>query len=159
MQRRLAFPQALAHSPGLLELDEPTSGVDALPGPACGTSSGTPPRPAPACSSRHSMEEAQECERLVMLAAGRRVAAGTVADIVGSAEVTTVDWAAAFGLLEAAGLRAALVGRSLRVPSATAEQVREALAGLPAALGRTAATLEERFLELAVGTSPPAGGT
>ena len=59
----------------------------------------------------------------------------------------------------AAGLRAALVGRSLQVPTAPVEQVREALAELPVTLGREAATLEERFVELAVGTSPPAGGT
>lgn len=164
MQRRLAFAQALAHSPGLLVLDEPTSGVDALARTrlwdvirdAAETGAGV-------LVTTHSMEEAQECDRLVVLAAGRQVAAGTVAGIVGSAEVTTVDcadWAAAFGLLEAAGLRAALVGRWLRVPGAPAEWVREALGGLPATLGRAVATLEERFVELAAaGISPPTGGT
>lgn len=83
---------------------------------------------------------------------------------MGSAELTTVDcadWATAFGRLEAAGLRAALVGRSLRVPGASPDRVREVLAGLPATLGRATATLEERFVELAAaaGTSPSAAGT
>ena len=52
------------------------------------------------------------------MAAGRVVAAGTVAEIVGTAQVTVVqtdDWAGAFGRLAAAGIPAALAGTTLRV--------------------------------------------
>ncbi len=67
----------------------------------------------------HYMDEAGECDRLVIMAAGRVVARGTAAQITGDAQVSVVDsaaWAAAFGALEAAGLPVALVGRTLRVP-------------------------------------------
>ena len=57
-------------------------------------------------------------------------------------------WAEAFGALEAAGLPAALVGRSLRVPGAAPDAVRRALGDLPATVTSAPATLEERFFEL-----------
>jgi ABC-2 type transport system ATP-binding protein len=152
MQRRIAFVQALAHDPRLLVLDEPTSGVDVLARTrlwdivreAAGDGVGV-------LVTTHSMEEAEECDRLVVLAAGRRIAEGSVRDIVGTSRVTTVttpDWAGAFAALDAAGLKTALVGRSLRVLGAGPEQVRRALGGLPVRLGQAPATLEERFVEL-----------
>jgi ABC-2 type transport system ATP-binding protein len=103
----------------------------------------------------HQMEEAQECDRLAVMAAGRVVAQGSVAEIVGAARVTIVDtddWAAAFDALEAAGLPAALVGRSLRIPGTGPDAVREALRSLPVRLHQAPATLEERFLELSRGS-------
>jgi ABC-2 type transport system ATP-binding protein len=152
MQRRLAFAAAFCHAPRLLVLDEPTSGVDALTRTRlwdvirAAAESG-----AGVLVTTHSMEEAQECDRLVMLAAGRCVAQGTVAGIVGTSRATTVacaDWPKALHAIEQAGLRAALVGRTLRVPGADPDTVRAALNGLPAVLGRAPATLEERFVEL-----------
>lgn len=151
-QRRLAFAAAFSHAPRLLVLDEPTSGTGALTRArlwdvvrqAAEDGAGV-------LVTTHSMQEAQECDRLVMMAAGRCVAQGSAAGIVGDAEVTTVDcddWPRALRALETAGLRAALVGRSLRVPGAEAGSVRAALAGLPVVLGRSPATLEERFVEL-----------
>jgi ABC-2 type transport system ATP-binding protein len=152
LQRRLAFAVAYCHRPGLFVLDEPTSGVNALTRSRLwdvirqAADSG-----AGVLVTTHSMEEAQECDRLVMMAAGRRVADGTVSAIVGAARVTTVDcadWATALRALADTGLRAALVGRSLRVPGATPGRVRDALAGLPAQVGEAPASLEERFVEL-----------
>ena len=101
------------------------------------------------------MDEAGECDRLVVMAAGRVVARGTAAEITGDARVSVVDtaaWAAAFGALEAAGLPVALVGRTLRVPGAAPDAVRRALGGLPATVRSAPATLEERFFELALST-------
>jgi ABC-2 type transport system ATP-binding protein len=152
VQRRVAFAQALAHRPDLLVLDEPTSGVDPLARTRLWeTVRDAADRGAAVLVTTHQMEEAQECDRLVVMAAGRVMARGRVADIVGDEQVTIVDaddWAAAFDAIEAAGLMAALVGRTLRVPGASVDAVRDALGGIPARLGSAPATLEERFLEL-----------
>ncbi len=157
VQRRVAFAQALGHRPDLLVLDEPTSGVDPLArarlwetiGDAAGAGAGV-------LVTTHHMDEAQECDRLVVMADGRVVAEGEVAAIVGAARVTVVetpDWASAFDVIEGAGRVAGLVGRSLRVPGASPEQVREMLGTIQARIYAMPATLEERFLEL---TQPPA---
>jgi ABC-2 type transport system ATP-binding protein/ribosome-dependent ATPase len=151
-QRGAAFAQALAHEPDLLILDEPTSGVDPL---ARARLWETVAEAAVAGTgvlvTTHYMEEAGECDRLLVMAEGRVVAEGTASQIIGSARVTMVeaaDWAAAFGALEAAGLAVALVGRALRVPGADPARVRQALAGLPAQVTDGPATLDERFFEL-----------
>jgi len=157
--RRAAFAQALAHTPDLLLLDEPTSGVDPLArarlwetiGAAAAAGAG-------ALVTTHNMEEAEECSRLVIMAAGRVVAAGTREEIIGSERTVvlrTADWAAALRRLEAAGLRAVLSGPVLRVPGAPAAQVAGALGDLPAAVGEEPATLDERFFELTETGAPP----
>jgi ABC-2 type transport system ATP-binding protein len=152
VQRRVAFAQALAHGPDLLVLDEPTSGVDPLARTRLWeTVRDAADAGAGVLVTTHQMEEAQECDRLAVMAAGRVVAQGTVADIVGDARVTIVDsadWAAAFDAIEAAGLPAALVGRTLRVPGAGPDAVRAALSGVEGQVREGPATLEERFLEL-----------
>ena len=159
LQRRVAFAEALAHEPDLLILDEPTSGVDPL-GRArlWDTIAAAAAAGAGVLVSTHYMEEAGECDRLVVMAGGQVVATGTASEIIGGAQVTVVEtdaWATAFSQLAAAGLPAALDGRSLRVPGASQTAVAHALAegGDPAApramLRRAPATLEERFFELA----------
>jgi ABC-2 type transport system ATP-binding protein len=151
LQRRVAFAQALAHQPDVLILDEPTSGVDPLGRTrlwqtiAAAVQSG-----AGALVSTHYMEEAQECDRLIIMADGIVVAAGTAGHIIGDAQVSVVDaedWATAFGLLVRAGLPVSLAGRTLRVPGASADEVRQVL---PAGyrVHTEAGTLEERFFEL-----------
>jgi ABC-2 type transport system ATP-binding protein len=158
LQRRLAFVQALAHDPDLLVLDEPTSGVDPLARArlwdrireAADDGAGV-------LVTTHYMEEAEQCDRLVVLSAGSVVAQGTLEDILGGATtvvVRTERWDEAFAGLEAAGLEAALVGRSLRISDADPERVREALeaAGLSADVETAPATFEERFVALSAGT-------
>jgi ABC-type multidrug transport system ATPase subunit len=152
IQRSAAFAEALAHRPDLLILDEPTSGVDPL-GRArlWETVTGAAAAGAGVLVTTHYMDEAGECDRLLVMAEGRVVAAGTAAEITGSGRVTVVesdDWARAFGTLEAAGLPAALVGRALRVPGAAPDEVRRALGGLPARISEEPATLEESFFRL-----------
>jgi ABC-2 type transport system ATP-binding protein len=156
LQRRAAFAQALAHRPDLLILDEPTSGVAPL-GRArlWETIRGAAEDGAGVLVTTHYMEEAGECDRLVVLAGGRVVAAGTPAEVVGTATVTVVTtpaWRAAFRRLDEQGLAPALSGATLRIPAGPG-QVRRALAasGEPGAQARVRtapATLEERFFEL-----------
>jgi ABC-2 type transport system ATP-binding protein/ribosome-dependent ATPase len=157
LQRRVAFGAALEHRPDLLVLDEPTSGVDPLARArlwdrihaAAADGAGV-------LVTTHYMEEAEQCDRLVVLAAGRVVASGSLEEIVGDATTTVVRtgrWDRAFEALEAAGLRVALVGRTLRVPDARPDAVRDALADrdLEAEVEEAPATFEERFLLLSVG--------
>jgi ABC-type multidrug transport system ATPase subunit len=153
--RRAGFAQVLAHAPELLLLDEPTSGVDPLARARLWeTISLTAADGAGAIVTTHNMEEAEECTRLVVLAAGRVVAAGTAAQIVGQARTPVVraaDWAAALRRLETAGLRPMLADRVLRVPGRPAADVAAALGDLTADVTTAPATLEECFFELAVG--------
>jgi ABC-2 type transport system ATP-binding protein len=157
-QRRVAFAQALSHDPDLLILDEPTSGVDPLRRARLWeTIAGAADAGAGVLVTTHYMEEAGECGRLVIMADGRVVAAGTAAEIVGSSRVTLVEahsWADAFGRLETAGLPVALAGRGVRVPGADPAAVARALGDLPGATVRLVpATLEERFFELVLSGS------
>jgi len=154
LQRRVAFAQALAHRPELLILDEPTSGVDPLGrarlwetiGEAAAQGTGV-------LVTTHYMEEAGECDRLVIMADGSVVAEGTAREIIGSRLAVVVQsaaWAEAFSAMESAGLGVALAGRGLRVPGADPAAVRRVLdeAGLSATVREAPATLEERFFEL-----------
>jgi len=152
VQRSVAFAQALAHQPDLLILDEPTSGVDPLARArlwetvAIAAAAGTG-----VLVTTHYMDEAGECDRLMVMADGRAVAEGTARQIIGGARVTVVEtgsWAPAFAALESAGLPSALVGRTLRVPGAGPAQVRRALGPIEASVTEAPATLEERFFEL-----------
>jgi len=152
VQRRVAFAQALAHQPDLLILDEPTSGVDPL-GRArlWETIAATADAGAGILVTTHYMEEAGECDRLVIMADGAVVAAGTSAGIVGAAQVVVVEaepWSLAFSRLTEAGVQVSLAGRALRVPGAEPDLVRRALGDLPATIWQAQATLEERFFEL-----------
>jgi ABC-2 type transport system ATP-binding protein/ribosome-dependent ATPase len=152
VQRRVAFAEALAHRPELLVLDEPTSGVDPLARARLWeTIREAADGGAGALVTTHHMDEAEECDRLVVMADGAVVAEGTVARIVGDARVVVVEtdaWERAFEALERAGTPAALVGRTLRVTDASPAEVERVLEDLPVRIHEDAATLEERFLEL-----------
>jgi ABC-2 type transport system ATP-binding protein len=167
LRRRLAFAAALGHRPALLVLDEPTSGVDALgrarlwdairsaaEGAPAGPAGERPARRAGVLVTTHSMGEAEQCDRLVVMAAGRVIARGTVEEIIGDATTVAVRgarWEDAFAACAAAGLPVALVGTDLRVPAADPARVRAVLdaAGVRAEVSLTRATLEEAFVLLA----------
>jgi len=155
LRRRLAFAAALAHAPRLLVLDEPTSGVDPLARArlwdtvhdAVGAGAG-------ALVTTHYMDEAVQCDRLLIMAEGHVVAAGTSAEIVAGrtcVEVQTDDWAAAFSALDAAGQPVALSGRRLRVSGADCSAVGNVLhdRSIDASLRVVPATLEEVFVDVA----------
>ena len=99
----------------------------------------------------HYMQEAAQCDRLVILTAGVVTAEGTVADITGaqtSLTVMTDHWQEGFGLLRLQGIAALLDGCELRVPGADQDQVLRALASLSGEFTviEGAATLEETMM-------------
>ena len=153
-QRQLAFACALGHGVELLVLDEPTSGVDAL---ARARLWDTIHQQADAgigvLVTTHYMQEAQQCDRLAIMAHGRVVTSGTLADIIGDAkavEVRTDNWAVAFTALDEAGLPVTLAGRRVRVAQTSPDAVRRALAsgGVAAQISEVPATLEETMLTI-----------
>ncbi len=157
LRRRLAFAAALAHHPDLLVLDEPTSGVDPLArAHLWDTIHATVEGGAGALVTTHYMDEAEQCDRLVVMALGVVIAQGTMRTIIGAATAVEVEveadhWESAFAALDAAGLPLALAGRLLRVPGGDEARVQAALdARLVAARIRIVpATFEETFVTLA----------
>jgi ABC-2 type transport system ATP-binding protein len=153
-QRQVAFLAALAHSPEVLVLDEPTSGVDALARAALwDTIRAQATRGAGALVTTHYMQEAQQCDRLLLMSDGALVAEGSEADIIGSTTavaVRTGDWARAFAALAAAGAPVMLEGRAIRVANADPAGLAEVLeaAGIKASVQPVPATIEERMLML-----------
>ena len=154
-QRRVGFAAALSHEPDLLVLDEPTSGVDALSRSRLweiirdraldGTG---------VLVTTHFMDEARQCDRLLVMSKGRIVLRGTHDEIVGDRRVVQVDcgdWAVAFGVLDAAGYTCGLVGTSIRVLESDRDGIRAALRGadLDAELSSRSATLEETMVAVA----------
>jgi ABC-2 type transport system ATP-binding protein/ribosome-dependent ATPase len=154
LQRQLAFVAALAHAPSLLVLDEPTSGVDPLArSHLWDTIHEQADRGVGVLVTTHYMQEADQCDRLVIMVAGHVAATGTVGEIVGGLTAVRVDtaaWEQAFGALAGAGLTVLLAGRSVRVTDAAAADVERVLgsAGLQATVAEVPATLDEKLITL-----------
>jgi ABC-type multidrug transport system ATPase subunit len=163
-QREVAFVAALCHAPELLLLDEPTSGVDALSRAMLwDTIRAQSDAGVGVLVTTHHMQEAEQCDRLLLMSNGSLVAQGTKQDVVGETRAVAVhtdDWARTFAVLNAAGEPVILDGRAVRV----ADGDRDRLTGILAAAGIASrvepvpATIEERMLVLArTGTRGPAG--
>jgi ABC-2 type transport system ATP-binding protein len=104
------------------------------------------------------MEEAEQCDRLVIMADGKVVAAGTSDDITAGrtvAEVRTAAWSRAFALLDASRLPVQLHGTMLRVGSQPAAvSALLSRAGISATVESVPANLEEAFVAI---VARPAG--
>lgn len=151
LRRQAAFANAIGHRPELLVLDEPTSGVGPLARAElwdiihAAADQGTA-----VLVTTHHMDEAEQCDRLVVMGAGRTVAEGTVADIVGdltTLEVEAPDPMGALSVLEEAGMVALPAGRRLRLPGVGPGEVRSLL-GEGIGLETSPASLEEAFMIL-----------
>ncbi len=152
VRRRVAFLAALSHHPALLVLDEPTSGVGPVGRAALwDTIHATADRGAAVLVTTHYMDEAEQCDRLVVMADGRAVASGTVPEIVGAREVveiTTDGTAAVLARLEARGHVAVPTARGVRVVTGDTADVAAAVADPAADVRAVPATLEEAFVSL-----------
>jgi ABC-2 type transport system ATP-binding protein/ribosome-dependent ATPase len=153
-QRQLAFACALAHHPELLVLDEPTSGVDPLSRARLWDEIH---RQADAgigvLVTTHYLQEAQQCDRLVMMAAGRVAIAGGLADIIGGRSAVRVradSWIEPFTALRAHRAAVMLAGSDVRVADRGIEEVRAVLraAGIRAKVEEVPATLEETMVTI-----------
>lgn len=158
-QRQVAFAVTLSHRPELLILDEPSSGVGPLGSArlwegirqAAGRGAG-------ALVTTHNMEEAEQCDRLVVMADGKVVAAGAASEITAGhtvAEVRCADPNRAFSLLDSGGFAVQASGAALRVVGRAAA-IAGALSrgGVDAAVSTVPANLEEAFV--AIVTAPAA---
>jgi ABC-type multidrug transport system ATPase subunit len=154
-QRRAAFLAALSHRPEALLLDEPTSGVDALSRAALwDTIRSQSDRGVGVLVTTHYMQEAQQCDRLLLMSRGKLVAQGSEADIIGTTTafaVRTDNWAATFAALNSSGVPVILDGRAVRVADADPTELDKTLraAGIEATIAPVPATIEERMLVLA----------
>ncbi|MBO0805130.1 MAG: ABC transporter ATP-binding protein [Nocardiopsaceae bacterium] len=85
-QRQVAFAVVLSRQPELLVLDEPTSGVGPLGSARLWEDiRDAADRGAGVLVTTHNLEEARQCDRLVVMAGGRVAASGTAEDIIAAA--------------------------------------------------------------------------
>ena len=157
LQRQAAFEAATQHHPELLVLDEPTSGVSPLARSRLWNeirrhSDGG----AAVLVSTHYMDEAEQADRVVIMADGRVVAEGLVPEIVGGrqvVEVDTPDWPAALAAVEREGRLVVLDGTLIRVLGNDLAAVRTDLdhASIEARTRLVPASLNETLVELSRG--------
>ncbi|MEO7244322.1 MAG: ABC transporter ATP-binding protein [Rubrivivax sp.] len=159
-KQRLALAAALLHGPLLLLLDEPTAGVD----PAARRDFWDQIHQLAAQGvtvlvSTHYMDEAERCHELVYIAAGRRLARGTPAEILAEAGLTvwSVDGNGTEALIEllktAPGVASvAAFGSTLHVAGLDADALAAAIAPWRDAPGLrwspSEASLEDVFISL-----------
>ncbi len=142
------------HHPDLFVLDEPTSGVSPLArSDLWDLIRDRAEVGAAVLVSTHYMDEAEQADRLVVMADGLVVAEGSVTDVIGgrqTVEVVTDHWSEAFTTLDRGGRRVTLAGRNVRVLSETIEAVSTDLehARVVAAVDLVPATLDETLVEL-----------
>lgn len=151
LRRRVAFMAARCHHPSVLILDEPTSGVSPL-GRArlWETIHETAESGTAILVSTHYMEEAEECDRVVLMSRGREVASGTVSEIVGEASSVVVETGVSEKTLDAlhsAGGTVLVDGTGWRVVGLDVDSVRD-IAGPAADVRVVPATFEETFVSL-----------
>jgi ABC-2 type transport system ATP-binding protein len=159
MRQRLALGCALVHRPQVLFLDEPTSGVDPLGrrrfweilfhlARAEGVA---------ILITTHYMSEAEQCDRLALMYAGRIVADASPGEMKRQMateagrllEVTAEPPSRALDGLQAAGFPdAALFGRQIHLLSRQVEADRQRIPAIIAAAGGRAEAIAERPLSM-----------
>jgi ABC-2 type transport system ATP-binding protein len=164
--RRVAFAVALAHEPRLLVLDEPTSGV----GPLGAARLWQEIRQAAdqgvgVLVTTHNMEEAEQCDRLYVMVAGRVEAEGTVQEVIGDrtvVELECADWMRAFTTLDDHGYAVQAHGAVLRVPARPGDltTVTDLLGrdGLTVTAHVRPASLDEAFMAILGDSRTPRAG-
>jgi ABC-2 type transport system ATP-binding protein len=158
-QRQAAFEAATQHRPDLLILDEPTSGVSPLARSRLWNVIRQQSEAGVAVLvSTHYMDEAEQADRVVILAGGRVVASGSVAEIIGGrsvVEVTAGDWPSALAAVEHDDRVVLLDGRVIRVlgDDLTAVGADLERAGIRASTRLVPASLNETLVALSRGAA------
>ena len=151
LRRRTAFAVARCHEPELLILDEPTSGVGPLGRAELwdmihnAAESG-----AGVLVSTHYMDEAEECDRVLVMSNGQEVAAGEVSTIIGALQSVSVGGVdeAAIDRLRSAGMTVLADGPRWRVVNGDLETISSIIG--TADVQYVPATFEEAFVKLSV---------
>ena len=136
IRQRAALAAAVAHEPQLLLLDEPTSGVDPRSRKVFwGLITDLARAGTTVLVTTHAMGEAEGCDRVGMMAAGRMVAAGSPQELVARTGIAIVavevsPWQLGFERIRERWPQAALYGRAAHIPATDPE----ALSGEVAAL-------------------------
>lgn len=150
LQRRVAFLIAIGHRPEVLILDEPTSGVGPLGRARLWEAiRESAANGAAIVVSTHHLEEAEECDRVLLLAAGKNVASGTVDDVVGGATAVAIESDVSESALNELAVRGGTVlqsGSGLRVVGVGADVVRQIVGEFE--VSEVPATFEEAFVTL-----------
>jgi ABC-2 type transport system ATP-binding protein len=163
-RQRLALGCALLHEPAIVFLDEPTSGVDPVSRRDFWrliddlSSAGTT-----ILVTTHALDEAERCDRVAIIHAGRLAALGTTSELKEVfvdrpiVEVRAADAVAAMAGLDAlpgvekTSLFGTAVHAILRNPTVSAAAIRHALEGAGVAVTRVdavAPSLEDVFLDV-----------
>lgn len=154
LRRQLAFVCALQHRPRALVLDEPTSGVEPLArAQLWDTIRDQADQGVGALVTTHYMQEARQCDRLLLMSRGRIVGAGSESDIVAGTsvvQVRTPSWQKAFDVLDRAGLPVTLDGQAVRITGVDLARVEQTLAraDVQAFVEAVPATIDERMVVL-----------
>ncbi|HEX6286616.1 MAG TPA: ABC transporter ATP-binding protein [Acidimicrobiia bacterium] len=151
LRRRVAFLVARCHHPSVLILDEPTSGVGPLGRPRLWeTIHETAETGAAILVSTHHMDEAEECDRVVLMASGRGVMTGTVSEVVDRFTTVSVTYEVAPGdlmSLRKAGATVLVAHPGLRIVGLGVTEVNRIL-GSSAGVSETPSSFEEAFVAL-----------
>jgi ABC-2 type transport system ATP-binding protein len=165
----LAFGAAIMHEPRVLFLDEPTSGVDPVARRAFWRLiHRLADQGVAILVTTHYLEEAEQCNRLGLMAAGELIAQGAPGEVKKLARGRLIEIEADEPLRSAAALKARYGNRSvslfghrlhlaLEQPEETPERIRELLADLrtgPRRVEEIEFSLEDVFISLVGRDSP-----
>jgi ABC-2 type transport system ATP-binding protein len=165
-RQRTALGAAILHQPELVFLDEPTSGVDPRARVAFWEIIGRLSAQGVTCLvTTHAMAEAEHCDRLAFMSAGRMVAIGTPVELKQTAGLTIVQvegqpWQEVFRRLQGRWPRASLYGTRVHIPSVGGSvsegDVRTVLDGLTVrSIATVPASLEDAFVGFIAQSASP----
>jgi ABC-2 type transport system ATP-binding protein len=160
MQRRIELAKGLLHGPGVLLLDEPTTGLD--PGARRDLwqylRALRDEEQVSVLVTTHLMEEAERCDRLAILSEGNLVALGTPAELkseiggdIIQLEATRDAEELAAGLRSRFRLEPSVLGNSVRLERAAGHrfvtEIVEAFPGMIQSISVSKPSLEDVFIQ------------
>jgi ABC-2 type transport system ATP-binding protein len=163
-RQRAALAAAILHRPELVFLDEPTSGVDPRARVLFWDLIGRLASEGVTCLvTTHAMAEAERCDRLAFMSAGRMIAVGTVAELEQAAGLSIVQidgqpWQESFRRLKLRWPQASLYGTRVHVPCSSVSvpegEIRHILEGLEVReIAAVPPSLEDAFVALVAATA------